>query len=81
MHTWKIALVGAVLGVSLIVATAHYGPTALWRVAGDARAARETDSHRPIALAADPITPSDNAGGARAPGGEHGWGPFRTTDW
>ena len=81
MRTRNIALLGTVLGVTLIVAIVHYCPTAFWRIGGEARAARETVPSRPIAFATDPITPSDNAGGARAPGGEHGWGPFRATDW
>ena len=73
MQAWKITIVGTVVIAAVIVAALHYGFDPFARNGGNAHAAHRVTS--------DPVTPVETSGERTAPASEHGWGPFRATDW
>jgi hypothetical protein len=81
VHTWKIALVGTILGAAVIGAAIHYSSNPFGRAGGNALAAHGMDSRQPVSTVTNPITPSKVIPDSRTSGSEHGWGPFRTVDW
>jgi len=80
MGNWKMFFLGAVLGSAFTVAIVHYNSNALGLVGGAALAAHAIDSHQSTSAPSDPITPAEDARGAKAPDNQP-WGPFRTVDW
>ena len=80
MGKWKMFFLGAVLGSAFTVAIVHYNSNALGLVGGAALAAHAIDSHQSTSAPSDPITPAEDARGAKAPDNQP-WGPFRTVDW
>ena len=82
MQTWKLLLLGTVLGAAGVGTAVPYNYNPIVRMGDNAIAASGVNSRQPTPAPADLIAPSrETRDNIRTFDSGEGWGPFSKVDW